>query len=141
MKLGEHFEYKGVMLKVARDQKRGEFCEGCYFHGKYICPKDEHNSLLCNNKILGSIIFKEVKMTHKIFKVINFYYIHLDDKRQLCPLADYISENNPEIEVLEVRYNPQAEQGVVIVKTDDYQAYSRLNNVVDEFKNDINCLI
>ena len=76
-------------------------------------------------------------MTHKIFKVINFYYIHLDDKRQLCPLADYISENNPEIEVLEVRYNPQAEQGVVIVKTDDYQAYSRLNNVVDNFKNDI----
>jgi len=80
-------------------------------------------------------------MTHKIFKVINFYYIHLDDKKLLCPLADYISENNPEIDVLEVRYNPQAEQGVVIVKTDDYKAYARLNNVVDEFKKDTNCLI
>lgn len=76
-------------------------------------------------------------MTHKIFKVINFYYIHLDDKKLLCPLADYISENNPEIEVLEVRYYIKIGQGVVIVKTDDYQAYARLNNVVDLFKNDI----
>lgn len=80
-------------------------------------------------------------MTHKIFKVISFYHIHLDDKKLLCPLADYISENNPEIEVIEVRYYIQVGQGVVIVKTDDYQAYARLNSVVTEFKKDTNCLI
>lgn len=136
-KIGERFKYNGVMLEVASKYADLASCANCFFfhEEKTFCSKIKCDMI--ERRDFTNVYFKEGGMTHKIFKVINFYYIHLDDKRQLCPLADYISENNPEIEVLEVRYNPQAEQGVVIVKTDDYKAYSRLNNVVDLFKNDI----
>ena len=56
-------------------------------------------------------------MTHKVFKVLNLYYIHLDNRAMLCPLADFIDSNYKQFcRVEEVKYNPRAQQGVVVVK-------------------------
>lgn len=60
MKVGEKFEYEGVMLEVAGEPQWDDCCEGCYFQDKNVCPKDEHNDLLCINHF-DLIIFKEVK--------------------------------------------------------------------------------
>lgn len=72
-------------------------------------------------------------MTHKIFKEINFYYIHLDDKHRLCPLADYLCDFH-QIDVVEVRYNPQADQGVIIVRCCREDAEAHLNRLVEQYK-------
>ena len=69
-------------------------------------------------------------MNHQIFKVLDLHYIHLDDKHLLCPLADFLALHS-EVDVLEVRYNPQIEQGVVIVRTDTGE---RLEKLIDFFK-------
>ena len=72
-------------------------------------------------------------MTHKIFKVLDLHYIHIDDKHRLCPLADYLCEFAG-VEVLEVRYNPQDEQGVIIVRCERDNAEEYLNNLVEKYK-------
>ena len=69
-------------------------------------------------------------MNHQIFKVLDLHYIHIDDKHRLCPLADFLTLHS-EVDVLEVRYNPQIEQGVVIVRTDTEE---RLEKLIDFFK-------
>lgn len=72
-------------------------------------------------------------MTHKIFKVINFYYIHLDDKHRLCPLADYLCDFH-QIDVVEVRYYQQVDQGVIIVRCCREDAEAHLNRLVEQYK-------
>ncbi len=72
-------------------------------------------------------------MTHKIFKVLGFHYIHLDDKHRLCPLADYLCDFH-QIDVVEVRYNPQADQGVIIVRCERDNAEEYLNRLVEKYK-------
>ena len=72
-------------------------------------------------------------MNHQIFKVLDLHYIHIDDKHRLCPLADYLCEFAG-VEVLEVRYNPQAEQGVIIVRCCREDAEAHLNRLVEKYK-------
>ena len=72
-------------------------------------------------------------MNHQIFKVLDLHYIHIDDKHRLCPLADYLCEFAG-VEVLEVRYNPQAEQGVIIVRCCREDAEAHLNRLVEQYK-------
>lgn len=72
-------------------------------------------------------------MTHQIFKVLDLYYIHIDDKHRLCPLADYLCEFAL-VEVLEVRYNPQAEQGVIIARCEHEDGEKKLNYLVEQYK-------
>lgn len=72
-------------------------------------------------------------MTHKIFKVLDLHYIHIDDKHRLCQLADYLCEFAG-VEVLEVRYKPQAEQGVIIVRCERDNAEEYLNRLVEQYK-------
>ena len=72
-------------------------------------------------------------MKHQIFKVLDLHYIHIDDKHRLCPLADYLCEFAL-VEVLEVRYNPQADQGVIIVRCCREDAEAHLNRLVEQYK-------
>lgn len=72
-------------------------------------------------------------MNHQIFKVLDLHYIHLDDKHRLCPLADYLCEVH-NIDVLEVRYNPQADQGVIIVRCCLTDAEAHLSRLVEQYK-------
>lgn len=72
-------------------------------------------------------------MKHQIFKVLDLHYIHIDDKHRLCPLADYLCEFAG-VEVLEVRYNPQAEQGVIIVRCDNEDGEKYLNHILEQYK-------
>ena len=72
-------------------------------------------------------------MKHQIFKVLDLHYIHIDDKHRLCPLADYLCDFH-QIDVVEVRYNPQADQGVIIVRCEQDNADEYLNNLVEQYK-------
>lgn len=74
-------------------------------------------------------------MIHKIFKVLDSYYIHIDDQTKLCPLADFIScyKTHSPIEVIEVRYIPQARQGVVVVNCEQNNAEEMLEELVTRF--------
>ena len=72
-------------------------------------------------------------MKHQIFKVLDLHYIHLDDKHRLCPLADYLCDVH-NIDVLEVRYYQQVEQGVIIVRCCREDAEAHLNRIVEQYK-------
>ena len=78
-------------------------------------------------------------MTHKIFKVLNFYYVHIDEQSLLCPLADFIDENSLITEVIEVKYIPKARQGVVVVrfKANDEEPETYLSEMVKNFNEKI----
>ena len=72
-------------------------------------------------------------MNHQIFKVLDLHYIHLDDKHRLCPLADYLCDFH-NIDVLEVRYYKQVDQGVIIVRCERDNAEEYLNRLVEQYK-------
>lgn len=71
-------------------------------------------------------------MTHKIFKVLEMHYIHIDEQTLLCPLADYLTDHVG-ITVVEVRYYPRIQQGVVIVRADVPDPEEALNIYVENF--------
>ncbi|MGM9818841.1 MAG: hypothetical protein ACI30B_07675 [Paludibacteraceae bacterium] len=54
-KIGERFEYNGVMLEVAKESVF-DYCQGCYFNDEPFCNRPSGESFCCDN-----LIFKEVK--------------------------------------------------------------------------------
>lgn len=72
-------------------------------------------------------------MTHTIMKRLDEYYIHLDEQNQLCPLADYLSDEG--VSVSEVRYIPSAHQGVIVVRDIEEKV---LEDIINKYKNEKN---
>lgn len=69
----------------------------------------------------------------QFFKVLGLNYISIKDKRHLCPFADYLSRFIY-LRVLEVRYNPRTEQGIIIVRFCGEDAEAQLNRLVEQYK-------
>lgn len=63
-KVGETFNYKGVMLRIVRhDSSRINVCDGCYFDNQGICMfHDESVTGQCyDNRKLINVVFKKVE--------------------------------------------------------------------------------
>lgn len=73
-------------------------------------------------------------MTHKIFKVLDSFYIHLDEQNQLCTLADFLLDKG--IPVYEVKYIPTAHQGVVVVRDSEENILEELIKIFKYEKNE-----
>lgn len=61
-KIGEVFEYHGILLKVVKQDFYKNSCEGCYFDGAMFCPRNDDrvgDCLYFYREDEESVIFKK----------------------------------------------------------------------------------
>ena len=61
-KIGEVFEYHGILLKVVKQEFYRNSCEGCYFYGFMFCARNDEmigDCLYQNRKDKTNVIFKK----------------------------------------------------------------------------------
>lgn len=74
-------------------------------------------------------------MTHKIYRSVNYYMIEIDDRKQLAPLADYITEATNRVRPIEIRYHYAANTGVIVCDYNDDVTDEQVNQLVCDYEN------
>ena len=74
-------------------------------------------------------------MTHKIYRSVNYYMIEIDDRKQLAPLADYITDATNRVRPIEIRYHYAANTGVIVCDYNDEVTDEQVNQIVCDYEN------
>lgn len=74
-------------------------------------------------------------MTHKIYRSFNYYMIEIDDRKQLAPLADYITDATNRVRPIEIRYHYAANTGVIVCDYNDDVTDEQVNQIVCDYEN------
>lgn len=73
-------------------------------------------------------------MTHKIYRSVNYYMIEIDDRKQLAPLADYITDATNRVRPIEIRYHYAANTGVIVCDYNDDVTDEQVNQIVCDYE-------
>lgn len=73
-------------------------------------------------------------MKHKIYRSVNYYMIEIDDRKQLAPLADYITEATKKVRPIEIRYHYAANTGVIVCDYNDDVTDEQVNQIVCDYE-------
>lgn len=74
-------------------------------------------------------------MTHRIYRSVNYYMIEIDDRKQLAPLADYITDATSRVRPIEIRYHYAANTGVIVCDYNDDVTDEQVNQIVCDYEN------